>query len=72
MATVEFIDMLNEMRFGQLSQASIVKFGKLKRLPKYNDGIEPTELYVFALGCSYNDVDSARQQLPTERTGRFS
>ena len=41
---LEFIDMLNEMRFGKLSQASIVKFGKLKRQPKYTDGIEPTEL----------------------------
>lgn len=40
----EFIDMLNEMRFGRLTQASIVKFGKLKRLPNYTDGIEPTEL----------------------------
>ena len=45
---IEFIEMLNEMRFGKLSQASIVKFGKLKRIPKYSDGIEPTELYVIA------------------------
>jgi len=38
--------MLNEMRFGRLSDASITKFRKLKRLPQYSDGIEPTELYV--------------------------
>lgn len=34
------------MRFGTLTQASIIKFGKLKRQPKYDDGIEPTELCV--------------------------
>jgi ATP-dependent DNA helicase PIF1 len=42
----EFIDMLNEMRFGELSRDSISKFIKLKREPKYTDGIEPTELCV--------------------------
>ena len=41
---LEFVDMLNEMRFGQLSQSSIAKFHKLKRQPKYADGLEPTEL----------------------------
>jgi ATP-dependent DNA helicase PIF1 len=45
----EFIDMLNEMRFGRLSDASIGKFRKLKRQPQYNDGIEPTELCVINL-----------------------
>lgn len=37
--------MLNEMRFGRLSEASITKFKKLKRQPHYDDGIEPTELF---------------------------
>ncbi|GAA5924183.1 hypothetical protein JCM1841_006870 [Sporobolomyces salmonicolor] len=40
----EFIDMLNEMRFGKLSQESIKKFYSLSREPAYN-GIEPTELF---------------------------
>ncbi|KAE8227482.1 hypothetical protein CF319_g67 [Tilletia indica] len=40
-----FIDMLNEMRFGQLSQKSISIFKSLNRVPKYGDGIEPTELF---------------------------
>ncbi|GAA5862115.1 hypothetical protein JCM1840_001648 [Sporobolomyces johnsonii] len=40
----EFIDMLNEMRFGKLSQESIKKFSSLSREPAYN-GIEPTELF---------------------------
>jgi ATP-dependent DNA helicase PIF1 len=43
---VEFIDMLNEMRFGTLTPASIAKFKELKRDPCYQDGIDPTELYV--------------------------
>jgi ATP-dependent DNA helicase PIF1 len=39
-----FVDMLNEMRFGRMSTASIEKFAALKREVFYNDGIEPTEL----------------------------
>jgi ATP-dependent DNA helicase PIF1 len=38
-----FVDMLNEMRFGRLSQKSIQAFmGRSRPLP--NDGIDPTEL----------------------------
>jgi ATP-dependent DNA helicase PIF1 len=44
--------MLNEMRFGTLTKESIVKFGKLKRQPKYEDGIEPTELCVEVFSSS--------------------
>ena len=44
--------MLNEMRFGALSESSIMKFRKLKRQPYYDDGIEPTELYMI----SFRDV----------------
>lgn len=47
----EFIDMLNEMRFGTLTPASIAKFKELKRDPCYTDGIDPTELYVAAASC---------------------
>ncbi|GAA5929992.1 uncharacterized protein JCM15063_004685 [Sporobolomyces koalae] len=39
-----FIDMLNEMRFGQLTAQSIAKFKMLSREPKYA-GCEPTELF---------------------------
>lgn len=39
--------MLNEMRFGQLSAASITRFKNLDCKRKYNDGVEPTELYVL-------------------------
>lgn len=62
----EFIEMLNEMRFGKLSQASIVKFGKLKRVPKYTDGIEPTELYVLdiALDKLRMAIDTLRRRFP--------
>ncbi|KAG0148478.1 hypothetical protein CROQUDRAFT_654749, partial [Cronartium quercuum f. sp. fusiforme G11] len=40
-----FIDMLNEMRLGALSEQSIRKFRELSREIKYSDGIMPTELY---------------------------
>lgn len=42
----EFVDMLNEMRFGRLSSASIAKFKSLCRPVVYEDGIVPTELCV--------------------------
>lgn len=37
--------MLNEMRFGKLTRESIQEFMKLSRGIKYEDGIEPTELF---------------------------
>lgn len=37
--------MLNEMRFGRLSNESIVAFKSLARPLKFNDGIEPTALF---------------------------
>jgi ATP-dependent DNA helicase PIF1 len=40
-----FIDMLNEMRFGKLSPASIAAFKALARPIEYGDGIEPTVLF---------------------------
>ena len=36
--------MLNEMRFGKLSEQSIQQFKALSRTVNWNDGIEPTEL----------------------------
>jgi hypothetical protein len=41
---IAFVDMLNEMRFGKLSQASIARFKKLSRPLKFDDGIDATEL----------------------------
>ncbi|RXK41952.1 hypothetical protein M231_00673 [Tremella mesenterica] len=40
-----FVDMLNEMRFGRLTPESIKAFQSLSRQVKYDDGIEPTELF---------------------------
>lgn len=51
-----FVDMLNEMRFGTLSQRSIDEFKKLSRDLQFNDNIEPTELYPMREG-----VDSANR-----------
>lgn len=42
----DFVDMLNEMRFGTLSQKSIQKFKALSRDIIYEDGLGPTELCV--------------------------
>ena len=42
---LEFVTMLNEMRLGMLSQDSIFKFKALQRIPKYDDNLEPTELF---------------------------
>lgn len=40
----EFVDMLNEMRFGRLTPRSINKFKILSRAIKYDDGLFATEL----------------------------
>lgn len=42
-----FVDMLNEMRFGNLSAKSIQTFKKLSREIEYDDGLGPTELCVI-------------------------
>lgn len=40
-----FVTMLNEMRFGNLSQRSIETFARLARRPNYDADIVPTELF---------------------------
>ncbi|KAI0307998.1 hypothetical protein B0F90DRAFT_104049 [Multifurca ochricompacta] len=39
-----FVDMLNAMRWGQMSDQIISRFCKLSREIVYEDGIEPTQL----------------------------
>ncbi|KAH9853029.1 hypothetical protein C2E23DRAFT_702041, partial [Lenzites betulinus] len=41
----KFVDMLNAMRFGRLSDQTARAFSGLSREVQYDDGIEPTELY---------------------------
>jgi ATP-dependent DNA helicase PIF1 len=41
-----FVNILNEMRFGRLSQSSTAKFKSLSREIEYGDGLGPTELWV--------------------------
>ena len=43
----EFVDMLNAMRFGKLDPAMIMQLRQLSRAVKYDDGIEPADLYVY-------------------------
>jgi len=42
----EFVDILNAMRVGEMSDEQIEKLTRLSRPLKYEDGIEPTELCV--------------------------
>lgn len=41
----ELIDMLNALRYGNMDNDMIAKFYKLSRNVKYDDGLEPTELF---------------------------
>ncbi len=43
----EFVDMLNEMRFGRLTDKSIQRFKALSRDIVYEDGLGATELSVL-------------------------
>ncbi|GAO49977.1 hypothetical protein G7K_4112-t1 [Saitoella complicata NRRL Y-17804] len=41
----DFVDMLNEMRMGKLTQKTVVAFQALSRARNWGDGLEPTELF---------------------------
>ncbi|KAK4703368.1 ATP-dependent DNA helicase PIF1, partial [Phenoliferia sp. Uapishka_3] len=58
--STEFIDMLNEMRFGELSQSSITKFRNLSHDRTYPDGVEPTELFVPSPPRAFLITDSLK------------
>ncbi|KAF8656392.1 hypothetical protein AX16_002577 [Volvariella volvacea WC 439] len=59
----QFVDMLNSMRFGQLTPAAINAFSKLSRKVQYDDGIEPTELFPTRKEVT-NSNESRLRQLP--------
>ncbi|KAJ3918616.1 hypothetical protein F5877DRAFT_42202 [Lentinula edodes] len=40
-----FVNMLNEMRFGTMSESTIKAFKALNRDVTYEDGVQPTELF---------------------------
>jgi hypothetical protein len=48
---LEFVDMLNAMRFGKLDKVSIQAFQSLSRSVEYDDGIGPTQLYGWLYVC---------------------
>lgn len=62
---LEFIDMLNALRYGEMDDVIISKFASLSREVKYDDGLEPTELFP-----TREEVKRANQtrlnQLPTK------
>lgn len=41
-----FVDILNAMRHGDVSPKAVATFNRLSRPVHYDDGIEPTDLYV--------------------------
>lgn len=59
----EFVEMLNCLRLGEITDEMSKSFQKLSREVIYEDGIQPTELF-----CTRNEVDSANtrrlQKLP--------
>ena len=62
--------MLNEMRFGALTNDTIAKFRNLDRRVTYNDGIEPTELY--ALLFCIHVLRKCSPDLGSLRGGRYT
>ncbi|KAF9066064.1 hypothetical protein BDP27DRAFT_1331149, partial [Rhodocollybia butyracea] len=44
--SLQFVDMLNEMRFGEMSESTINTFQSLSRVVNYDDGIQPSELCI--------------------------
>lgn len=53
-----FADMLNEMRLGQMSAATIQKFSQLTRALPTDDGLRPTELFPLR-----NQVEDANNRM---------
>lgn len=45
----EFVNILNKMRFGRVSEDAKITLGRLSRKIEYDEGIKPTELYSFLL-----------------------
>ncbi|KAJ3718423.1 PIF1-like helicase-domain-containing protein [Lentinula raphanica] len=41
----KFVNMLNEMRFGAMSESTVKAFKALNRAVNYEDGVQPTELF---------------------------
>ncbi|KAI5897447.1 uncharacterized protein SCHCODRAFT_02486291 [Schizophyllum commune H4-8] len=74
-----FVDMLNEMRFGNLKPETIEKFRQLARPVTYTDGIEATGLYSTRVEVEGANMKRLRE-LPgpgkifrsTDRAGRDS
>lgn len=67
---IEFVDMLNEMRFGNLSETSIAKFKSLSRAPEYEDGIAPTALCALVITISLIESWSYSNVLPGTLVGK--
>lgn len=65
----EFVDILNNMRLGNLSNDAVQKFRQLSREVKYPDSLRPTELWVGSaeIHCSNLLIIMACQLSDSER-----
>lgn len=74
---LEFVDILNSIRFGRLSREAVFQIRALSREVVYGDGIEPTDLCVFALRVQFILMFWAcssrahREQIPSPGTSRY-
>ena len=64
-----FVELLNEMRFGRLSQQNKSRLTALSREVKYTDSVEPTELYVTTAPPGVRLLD--RRFAGSPRRGKF-
>lgn len=62
-----FVGLLNEMRFGKLSEQNKTRLGALSRQVKYTDSVEPTELYVPTAPLGVRLPDRRFYRFPTKR-----
>lgn len=67
-----FVDLLNDMRFGKLSEQSKSRLTALSRQVKYTDSVEPTELYVWAAFLGKRSPYFWFCRFPTKREVQFA
>lgn len=67
-----FVELLNEMRFGRLSERSKSRLTALSRQVNYTDSVEPTELCVSVAFSGMCSAESWVHRFPTKREVHFA